>query len=221
MKDISVQDVKEVVKEYFERHPTPSDVQVMGEMLKLTHSHSCPGTMSSLTKESYYTMEGVHKGTQLAAAPPSLSFIEGRLQEAGSFDSISCDETHDRVLQDAIFGRPQCSDDGRRWTYVAQQKPPKHHSYFQGGEGIPPHSGDFGELYDGISSVGVFVWDKDLKQILPVALEPAFIPACPAFLDASATQLIFHAYLRREFGYGLSHCFNRPAVMITKCISSE
>ena len=136
-----------------------------------------------------------------------------RLEEVNSFESICTEEAHEAVIQDDVFGKAKKSKDGNRWVYIAQEKDKKSKSLFLGGSGKAEHEHDFGETYDGISRVGIFIWDIKKKTVFQIKEDLAsheHIPACPVFADEEGTQVIFHAYKKTEFGHGLVHCYNRP-----------
>ena len=81
-----------------------------------------------------------------------------------------------------------------------------------GGSGKAEYEPDFGETYDDVSNVGIYVWDIPSKKITKIKVETdeRLIPACPSFANDEGSKIIFHAYQRTEFGHGLLHCFNRP-----------
>lgn len=57
---------------------------------------------------------------------------------------------------------------GNRWVYIAKKKIDKSKSYFLGGNGKEKFVQDFGETYNGINTVGIFVWDLTMKKIIEV-----------------------------------------------------
>jgi hypothetical protein len=83
-------------------------------------------------------------------------------------------------------------------------------SYFNEGKGKQPYKYDFGETYDDVKDVGIFIWDKNLKKVFKVDIDKNLIPSCPSFANIEGTEIIFHAYSRQNFGHGILHCFNRP-----------
>ena len=127
------------------------------------------------------------------------------------------------MIQDDVFGKAKRSKDGNRWVYVAKEKTKKLKSLFLGGSGKTEYESDFGETYDDVCNVGIYVWDVPSKKIIKVEVDSGekLIPACPSFANESGSKIVFHAYHRTEFGYGLLHCFNRPVSIYEAEITSE
>lgn len=63
-------------------------------------------------------------------------------------------------MQDDVFGKAEFSADGSKWVYLAEIKQEEPKSYFNGGTGKAPYKNDFGETYDNVREVGIFLWDK-------------------------------------------------------------
>lgn len=132
-----------------------------------------------------------------------------------SYHSISTEEVHEKVFQDAIFGAAKLSNDKNRWIYVAKKKAPKVKNHFTGGNGKAVYVPDLGELYDDVTEVGIFIWDLTLKKIVPIDVKieadaSQYVFAYPVLISDDASKFICHGYRRTEFGHGILHCFNRP-----------
>lgn len=65
-----------------------------------------------------------------------------------------------------MFGKARLNRDKTKWVYVAKKKAKKSKSYFLGGSGKPQFVQDFGETYEGINEVGIFIWDMVSKKIV-------------------------------------------------------
>lgn len=70
------------------------------------------------------------------------------------------------MLQDDIFGKAKQDQDKAKWIYAAEIKQEEIKSYFNYGKGNQPHKHDFGETYDNIREVGLFLWEKKAREIL-------------------------------------------------------
>ena len=92
---------------------------------------------------------------------------------------------------------------------------------FNGGKGKSAYQHDFGEGYEGVKEVGIFVWDKPTKKVYRVQMNEGLVPAYVTFGDNNGTNIIFHAYKRQSFGYGILHCLNRPVSIYKGTLTIE
>lgn len=212
---MSLKSLLKLAENYLRKHPTPAEASVMGSILKLAYIYSTPFSNSKNKSEVLYPLANLEKHEVQTPLSLSLAFDEknNKIEQLNSFESICTEEAHEKMIQDDVFGRAKRSKNGNRWVYIAKEKVKKPKSYFLGGKGKAEYEPDFGETYDDITRVGIFIWDISLKKVFQVKIElesGKYVPACPIFQDEEGTRIIFHAYERTEFGQGLLHCFNRP-----------
>jgi hypothetical protein len=74
------------------------------------------------------------------------------------------------VLQDDVFGKPQRNSSNDKWVFVAEIKQKEPKSYFNEGTGKAAYKHDFGETYEGVKEVGIFVWDKQKKSVFRIEI---------------------------------------------------
>ena len=203
--------VLSIFEEYLRRYPSPTSITLFPNLFKLTYTYSSPYTDSKHTKEVFYPLQPLQANSTLHPEVPTLAWNEkGRVEEQNTHHSILTNNIHDKVFQDDVFGKARANKNGNRWVYMAQvkAKPPK--SYYQNGSGKPVYAHDLGETYDGVTEVGVFVWDKSVKKLWRVDVPKDVIPSFPSFANEEGSEVIFHGYKKQHFGFGLLHCFNRP-----------
>ena len=138
-----------------------------------------------MVKETYLVNQGLPAGAKIENKNKKLSHSleKNRIEEVGSFDSIGSKGKHEKVFQDDIFGRAECSSDGQRWAYVAEIKQEEPKSYFNGGRGKPQYKHDLGETMEGVKETGIFVWDKKLKRLVRIPLDKKLIPCYVSFAN--------------------------------------
>lgn len=122
------------------------------------------------------------------------------IKQTNSFDGIKSEEIHEKVIQDDVFGRAHLNKEGNKWIYIAKKKAKKPKSYFLGGSGQERFVKDFGETYEGINNVGIFLWDMENKKISEVEVnlegDTQYIFANPIFANDEGTKIICHGYKR-------------------------
>lgn len=57
-----------------------------------------------------------------------------------------------------------------------------------------PFRHDFGETYENVKEVGIFIWDKNYKKVFRLDINENLIPCSPSFSNHEGTEIIFHAY---------------------------
>ena len=92
-------------------------------------------------------------------------------------------EKHEKVLQDDIFGKAKHDNDHKQWVYIAEIKQKDSKSYFNEGSGKPVFKHDFGETYENVKEVAIFIWHKPKKAVFKIELDESIIPCCPSFLN--------------------------------------
>jgi hypothetical protein len=192
----------------------------MNGMLKLVYSYPSPPTNSQQNREVFYPFEGIKATTTMQSLVPELSFDEksNKLEFKNEFDSISTEEAHEKVLQDKVFGSAQLNKNRDKWIYIAKKKTPKIKSYFAGGAGKSVFLPDLGESYDGVSEVGVFIWDLKLKKVVPIDVKIegnlSYIFSLPLFANDEGTKFVCNAHRKVEFGHGFNCYFNQPVEIV-------
>ena len=196
---MSLKSLLKLAENYLRKYPTPAEVSMVGSILKLAYIYSTPFSNSKNKSEVLYPLADAPKHQVQTPLSTSLVFDEknNKIEQLNSFESICTEEAHEKMIQDDVFGKAKRSKNGNRWVYVAKEKIKKPKSYFLGGEGKALYEPDFGETYDDITRVGIFIWDLSLKKVFQVKISlenETYIPACPIFLDEAGTKIIFHAY---------------------------
>lgn len=169
---MNIKGIMKLIESYLRYHPSLGELKVFENIVKATYNYSSPYTNSKSKVEKLHAVDNINQHEINGASCMKLTWIEekgaNRIEISDSFDSILTEEVHGGVLQDDVFGQGKRSKDGNRWVYVAKCKEKKNKSYFLGGEGKNKHVGDFGEGYEGVSEVGIFIWDLKHKQLLKV-----------------------------------------------------
>jgi hypothetical protein len=63
-----------VVESFLRKHPTPSDISLVGPMLQLTYSYSSPFTNSKNNKVLYLAREDLPKQTSIEPTYKKLTY---------------------------------------------------------------------------------------------------------------------------------------------------
>ncbi|KRX10653.1 WD40-repeat-containing domain [Pseudocohnilembus persalinus] len=148
--------------------------------------------------------------------------------QSGSIESqIVVDEFIEKILNSEVFGKPyQWNQDETKFLFIANPVD-KLGTFFLDNEDenldnvineglkLNKYRQDYGECMNGVYNPNLYEYNIKDQKLYQILLPDDILPCYPQYLDKKGDQIIIQGYkIKKEYKYGIIHCFNRDSDII-------